>query len=272
MGVHDDITIYIPSLNRAGRVITLASLSEDAKAHTHVVVRADQMKDYESCGVSVLPEPAHCKHIGHCRQWIIETCPTKYLMMLDDDLSFSIRPVFGDWHLWQLPKDGWDGMMDVLMQKVHEENLAHASVAFREKSNVCLDDWQYNQRYSRLFIYDLEQFRELGVELGRMVVMEDFDIALQLIEKGRPSAICFAFAQGQAMSGADGGCSTYRTLQVQNEGANRLKELHPDFVKTVQKTTKMAWGGATRTDVIISWKKAYERGLEWRKANATAIS
>jgi hypothetical protein len=36
-----------------------------------------------------------------------------------------------------------------------------------------------------------------------------------------------------------------------------LQLLHPAFVKVVEKATKTSWGGETRTDVQVSWKKAY---------------
>jgi len=35
-----------------------------------------------------------------------------------------------------------------------------------------------------------------------------------------------------------------------------LAELHPGLVKVVTKETKGAWGGGTRTDVVVQWKKA----------------
>jgi hypothetical protein len=37
--------------------------------------------------------------------------------------------------------------------------------------------------------------------------------------------------------------------------------LHPNIVSVVEKTTKTAWGGGTRMDVIIQWKKALGKGL-----------
>ena len=43
-----------------------------------------------------------------------------------------------------------------------------------------------------------------------------------------------------------------------NRCAHELEVLHPDYVTVVDKTTKTSWGGGTRTDVRIAWKKAYE--------------
>jgi len=49
-------------------------------------------------------------------------------------------------------------------------------------------------------------------------------------------------------------------MEVQSQGAERLKELHPDVVEVVEKETKTAWGGATRKDVKVQWKKAFKTG------------
>jgi hypothetical protein len=101
-----------------------------------------------------------------------------------------------------------------------------------------------------------------GIEIGRVKVMEDFDVNLQLLKKGRPSKISYYYAQGQGSSNAAGGCSEWRTMEVQSQGAERLKALHPDVVEVVEKETKTAWGGATRKDVKVQWKKAYKLGAQ----------
>jgi hypothetical protein len=99
-----------------------------------------------------------------------------------------------------------------------------------------------------------------GVRFDRLPVMEDFDVALQLLRKGYPSLTLNNWVQDQSTSNAPGGCSTYRSLEVQAKGAKGLARLHPNVVKLVEKTTKGAWGGGTRTDVQVAWKKAYEEG------------
>jgi len=53
-----------------------------------------------------------------------------------------------------------------------------------------------------------------------------------------------------------GGCSHYRTQEVQEESARKLAELHPGLVSVVKKAAKN-WGWAERTDVTVGWKKAF---------------
>ena len=94
------------------------------------------------------------------------------------------------------------------------------------------------------------------ITFGRLEVMEDFDVALRLLRAGHDNVILNNWANNQAGSGKEGGCSHFRTPELHAACASKLASLHPGFVKVVQKTTKGAWGGGTRTDVNIAWKKA----------------
>ena len=112
----------------------------------------------------------------------------------------------------------------------------------------------------RVLGYNLDMFD--NVELGRVDVMEDFDINLQLLRQGKPSKISYYYAQGQKSSNAEGGCSEWRTIEVHNAWAEKLHALHRDFVKVVEKETKTAWNGMPRKDVNVQWKRAYNSGTD----------
>jgi hypothetical protein len=101
------------------------------------------------------------------------------------------------------------------------------------------------------------------IELGRVPVMEDFDLTLQLLRAGFPNRVSYEFCWNQRGSGSEGGCSTYRTGEMQAAAARRLAELHPDFVKVVTKSSKSNWKQGDmqeRVDVIVQWRKAFEAG------------
>jgi hypothetical protein len=74
--------------------------------------------------------------------------------------------------------------------------------------------------------------------------------------------VLFEYCWNQRDSGATGGCSTYRTAEMQAEAARRLAELHPNFVKVVTKKSKdtsTSWKNMKeRVDVIVYWRKALE--------------
>jgi hypothetical protein len=85
----------------------------------------------------------------------------------------------------------------------------------------------------RVLGYNLDMFD--NVELGRVDVMEDFDINLQLLRQGKPSKISYYYAQGQKSSNAEGGCSEWRTIEVHNAGAEKLHSSPPRFCKSSRK-------------------------------------
>jgi hypothetical protein len=92
--------------------------------------------------------------------------------------------------------------------------------------------------------------------------MEDFDLTLQLLRLGKPNRVFFEYCWNQRDSGATGGCSKYRTPEMQSDAAHRLAEMHQGFVKLVTKKSKdtsTSWKGMKeRVDVIVSWRKALE--------------
>lgn len=143
------------------------------------------------------------------------------------------------------------------------DEYAHVGVSAREGNNRAGEGdaplLQENTRTYRVLAYQTDMF--LSVEHGRVRVMEDFDVNLQLLRQGHKNACLFYWAQGQKMTNAPGGCSTWRTHEVHEESARRLAELHPGLVSLREKHNKTdADGFGTRTEVTIQWKRAYNHG------------
>ena len=253
--------IFIPSINRVDEQPTLLSLPPEVKVH--IVVPQNQMEGYwrkwGSVGkVEVIGHPEWCRNIAHVRQFILQYAAPNKVLMLDDDLVFfKRREDERDKFIPAFDSDIREMLLDCEGQL---ENFAHIAVATREGGNRYTADYNFNTRGLRVLGYNTEILRKEEVMFGRLPVMEDFDVTLQLLRKGYSNCIINWMVHNQAHgSGASGGCSTYRDLKLQAECAHKLKELHPEFVTVVEKTTKTAWGGnTTRTDVRIQWKKAYD--------------
>jgi hypothetical protein len=148
------------------------------------------------------------------------------------------------------------------MQSALNEH-AHVSVSAREGNNRAgvgeAPLVSLNTRTLRVLAYRTEEF--LRAEHGRVPVMEDFDVNLQLLRAGHSNACASFWAQGQRMTNEAGGCSTYRTHELHEGAARRLAELHPGLVRLRQKQNKTDREGfGTRTEVTISWKAAYADG------------
>jgi hypothetical protein len=97
------------------------------------------------------------------------------------------------------------------------------------------------------------------MEHGRVEIMEDFDLNLQMLRAGYSSAVLYKYANGQGETNAPGGCSTFRTLELHNRNVAKLAELHPGFVKLkTNRKTKSGGELSNRHEATIYWKKAYE--------------
>lgn len=114
-------------------------------------------------------------------------------------------------------------------------------------------------------MHDRETLHHHGVRWDNLPVMEDFDVTLQLLRLGYENMVLFEWAWGQPSSNAPGGCSAYRTYEVQKAGAEGLAALHPDYVTPVQKPSKNWRGFDHRWDVKVRWKAALAEGAARRQ-------
>lgn len=253
--------IYIPTLGRADHQITWNELPAQFKDQNAVLV-VDPKEEHLHHNYPFIVAPKWASSIGKVRQFICDVHDRrKYgdcLLMMDDDLRFYARrkddpTKFLDSSTADLLK-----FMKTLEHLMYDLDFAHAGMLAREGANRNVEPFMFNTRLLRVLAYNVRIMQKKNVKFDRLIVMEDFDVALQLLRKGFASVALCNWVHNQVGSGTSGGCSTYRTLARQAEGAHGLEELHHPFVKTVQKTTKTAWQGATRTDVVVSWKAAYQ--------------
>lgn len=234
----------------------------------HVVVYEDEYDDYVSAGVvdpaRLLVRPPDVTELSGTRQWLmeyhLEHVKDQRLVLLDDDMKFYRRRDDDRGKAVNATAEDVTAMLRALSEKLHD--YVHAGVLGREGANRMAEhDELYATRQVRVLGYRARDLLKLGARFNnRASVMCDFDMTLQLLRAGYPNVLLCQWWQGHPDSDAPGGCSTYRTAELQTATAHRLAELHPGYVRVVQKTTKTAWGGGTRTDVQIAWKRAYADG------------
>lgn len=179
-------------------------------------------------------------------------------IMLDDDIRFYVRADTDRPNLVNAHNDDVDNCMNAV--ELALDTYAHVSVSAREGNNRAgagrpNELYVENTRTLRALAYRTEDF--LGVEHGRVRVMEDFDVNLQLLGQGKKNCCLYWWAQGQRQTGSPGGCSAYRSHEVQEESARRLAELHPGAVTLRQKENKTGGEFGRRTEVTIQWKRKF---------------
>lgn len=261
------IPIFVPSKDRTHTFrkgfSPINQMSNKQRNNVFYVVPDGDEDLYRSDMPSHVGEILSCpaKGIAATRHWIGELCARKnfdYFMMCDDDIKWFRRESVDSTKL--IPANDVD--IDIMMETVEYhlmDNFAHVGISAREGNNRfgLADRWSgaENTRTLRVLAYRTHEF--LSVEHGRVPVMEDFDVNLQLLEAGYPNLNLTFFSQDQQGTQTQGGCSTYRTKELHEAAAVKLAELHPDFVRLRDKENKSGGDFGTRKEVTISWKKAY---------------
>lgn len=197
--------------------------------------------------------PPDIRGIARTREYIGRSLARDKFVMLDDDIQFYHRKDGDEAHLFNNTQQDTEWMFRLVEDLLNE--YAHVGVSVRQMNNTQEGPRTLNTRYVRLLAYRREPF--VACEHGRVEVMEDFDIALQLLRAGHACCVINSYAQGQPGTQSAGGCSVYRTHELHERSAVRLAELHPGFVRLREKHNKTGGEFGHRTEVTISWKKAY---------------
>lgn len=252
--------IFIPTYGRHDRQHTFNHLPEKLKVVTKLVVQHREKSLYKNYPHIILPKSIET--VAPARQWIMDTAyksGLKDVCMLDDDLRFDKRRMDEKGKFYVATDKE---ILDLF--KAIEKNLkkyAHVGVLAREGGNRIQTSTVECTRMMRVLAYDVQKFKKEKVRFDRLPLQEDFDVTLQLLRKGHPNLVLCEWVQGQGTSNASGGCSHFRTIEMHNNNAQRLAELHKPFVTVVEKQTKGAWNGESRLDVMVQWKKAFASSL-----------
>lgn len=256
------MTIFIPTYGRSGSQVTFANLPEKVRSKAYLVVQNREKHLYDAFPRKLILPPK-IQTVAPTRQWIMEWAyrhGEDYVVMLDDDIRFATRRKDDPTKF----TDATDKDIVAMLESIYEMlgSYAHVGVLAREGGNRRTEVHVYNTRMTRILAYDTKVFIDNKIKFNRLPLQEDFDVTLQLLRRGCENAVLCNWVHDQKQSNAPGGCSTFRTKEMHDANAEALASLHPDFVKVVEKTTKGAWGGGTRKDVVVQWKKAYQSSFK----------
>lgn len=272
--MYEDVTVVIPSSGRPARQTTLAQLPRWLLSNLKVAMPAGQVADYAESveDQHIWPVPADITGISATRAWLLDQCCTPYMLMLDDDMVFAQRLSMTVQSLTRLyPGDKRLVAMLVYWRALMDRYI-HVGLSARQGNNRVHKPVRQCCRMYNAYMYNVSVLRRLvqsgDVVTGRLPVMEDFDLTLQLLRLGYPNAVIYQWCWNQPCSNAAGGCSSYRTAALQQAAALRLASLHPGLVKVVAKATTNWDGMNTRMDVVVQWARAYKQGLASQAVNA----
>lgn len=253
-------TICIPTRGRVGRVRTLEFMAGSSwLSHVWLVAPKDEAEKHKWPRVL-----AHdVNGIRATRQWIMDQNIDDKVIMVDDDLRFSTRRLDDPSKFTSAtPKDVnlIFNRLELMLDQVPLAGLAERSGANRMSPKDI--PVSMSKRLFSIQAIDNDWFHQAKMSY-RIEFMSDFDLTLQCLFKGYPSALLTSHAKDSTSgSNAPGGCSIDRTGEALDRSARELARLWPEFV-TLREAKE--WKGiGPRTDVRVAWAKTAQTGIELR--------
>lgn len=252
--------VYVPSRSRAARSLTMEALAFGRvdRSRIWLAVPDDQATTYEPMaeryGVNILPcpKPGIAATRQHCGEHADQSCCDKFIM-LDDDLRWFYRQE-NSVRLHKFEPKHMNQMLGNVERAL--DRYAHCAISARQGNNQLKYPYVENKRPLRALAYQTEVF--LTARHGRVAIMEDFDVTLQLMKRGYKNLIITKYAQDQQQTQLPGGCSDYRTHALHEANVLRMARLHHPFVKVVEKDNKTGGEFGKRKEAIIYWDKAWK--------------
>jgi hypothetical protein len=262
-----DITVYIPTRGRIGlsTQITLREIRDLTRGQITPVLlcppnEVDQHLRYYP---RVLACPAD--NINKTHEWLLLNANsghpdlnTRGVVTLDDDMYFSRRVNPNEATPLERVTDLMP-MFDWISDRL-DNGYAHGGISARQGNNHIPRSTVDCIRVNNAHFFDSSVFQGEEIRLPQAPVMHDFYFSLKLLTLGYPNTVAYHHCWSQRGSGTKGGCSIYRTQELQRTWCETLHREFPDFVKIV--TKKALSGGSVfsgeRIDVNIQWLKAWE--------------
>lgn len=252
-----DFGIYIPSMGRPDRQRTYENLPKPLQEITQIAVPPQEEGAYQAKWGCALACPV--KGIASTRDWILQhgvDRGLKYLVMLDDDLSFlRLQP---DGKLKNCTQE--ETALAFIWLRDQLTEVLHAGFLPRFHRGKSPDNVLSPHRMMHVLGYDLAKLFATEARFSKGVeqlhTMDDFNMTIQLLLAGHINRLSLEWRCNPSASNSKGGASLWRTLENHNQSASRMAELYPGFVRLREKNNWQGMEGDTQYDVTVYWKKA----------------
>lgn len=259
-----DLLVYIPTLGRENTQITLQWIPDRWKDRVFLVCPKSENHIWEN-RVDV---PNECiGDIGKTRQFIIENSPSKFVGMMDDDLTMYYRDPVDKVKRTKIEFIG--EYLDMMESWLNEGDV------YCSQSNTFMshtrDEEYYYGKPSHTHFLNRDYLAEHNIRFDDIKYFEDFHIPLSILQSGSRLRISGNYVAAEKEANAAGGCSINRTAANNKEAMLQLRKLHPKYIKL------KAVDGAKNQNLdvglrmTISWKKTYMDNVVNRGKGIDAI-
>ena len=257
------MNLYIMTRGRVGAQRTWKSIPYSWRDRCWLVIPPNEARLHGQ--IPVIVAPATVDNYSKKMEWILEDgmddCED-CCCILDDDLVFSRQILKDDGKIGLKTLEGAEterlltlfGFMELLLEDtalvgVHPRQMGHIQKPpFNENGKViCV------QGINRRLVGEIP-------DLAKYPILSDVVLNATLLGRGQGNKIITTFFQDWGSCNAPGGCSSYRTPEMQAEACYWLEERFGPYIKAVEKEAKDGWLGGKRVDFRGQWKALYKAG------------
>jgi hypothetical protein len=259
------MNLYIMSRGRSTKQTTLHNIPLEWQKRTYVVHNNDESEQYSHIPQAI-PAPTWVQNYSDKMQYLIDRIELHdggIGVIMDDDLWFNKR-IEGQEKL-RKPENAsesseiWQQMEQLLQNTalvgIHPRQMGHnKKLPYVENGKIiCVQGIN-----THLFPGDFER-------VNHYPILSDVWLNCQLLSRGVGNKLITTWVQDHGSCQAPGGCSIYRTPDMQRECCEALETKFSPHFKTVIKEPKSAkWMGGKRYDFRVQWKRMYEEGRSKR--------
>lgn len=287
------MNLFIMTRGRVGKQYTLSRLPQRWKEKTWLVVPMDERGKHEY--TRVLAAPREVTNYSQKFQWILDgfkwgtyadpipgyeqlhTYPVfgddEKAVILDDDLVFSNRVLIDGKPSLRTIDDA--ERTGVLFDYIEEllSDTALVGVHPRQMGQNTKPPYVDNGRI--ICIQGINR-RFIGkVKVDQFPILADVVLNCTLLSRGQANKIITTHFQDHGPCQAPGGCSIYRTSEMQRAAVEYLAQRWPDYVKVVERRVKTNWlqnEDGVRYDYTCQWKRLYAAGSAYVLGGRTGIN
>jgi hypothetical protein len=249
--MNDKMQVYIPTLEREGRQITLESIPDGWKDRVFLACPKEEKHSWPN-RIDV-PE-RYIGNIGATRQWILEQSSSPLVAQLDDDIHFIKR---SETNLRKRGRIADCGEVLDLMQSWLRRGEVYCGLSHELWCHLRPDEYYYGKPSYSLFV-NRDYLREREIRYDTLSYFEDFHVPLSVLESGRKLCYSGKYMARERQPNAKGGCSLRRTAEDNRRAMLQLQELHPKYVKIRESPGAKNQGLEVGLKMTLQFAKAYK--------------
>lgn len=215
---------------------------------------------------AIVPCPKDCKYVGQIREWLAYTAPKGKIIFCDDDVFFGVKQK-GYTTPRTLSEKNFTSdeleqhhinIFNFMWSELFKDEVAVSSVSYRPY-NRTNESIKKNTRFFGVWGLDCKKYYQQNKYLmSDWFIKQDMIVGIVCMMMGYNIHINNQYCFDVRQANIEGGCSTYRTVEMLNEFSLKMVKEFPEFV-SIKNRKAGVWAGDFKDkesiDVTVHWSK-----------------